>query len=90
MKIANYEKMQLGDLVQVPRTQFAPMRRGWNGWLFSDAVVLRKTRGKKSNRPSVTFTLNYHKAAVVNKSVKYGSGEYGIIEYSSPFIKLFV
>lgn len=51
MKIANYEKMQPGDLVQVPRTQFAPMRRGWNGWLFSEAVVLRKTRGKKSNRP---------------------------------------
>ena len=43
MKIANYEKMQPGDLVQVPRTQFAPMRRGWNGWLFSEAVVLRKT-----------------------------------------------
>ena len=53
MKIANYEKMQLGDLVQVPRTQFAPMRRGWNGWLFSEAVVLRKTRGKKSNRPII-------------------------------------
>ena len=57
MKIANYEKMQPGDLVQVPRTQFAPMRRGWNGWLFSEAVVLRKTRGKKSNRPMVVVEM---------------------------------
>lgn len=57
MKIANYEKMQPGDLVQVPRTQFAPMRRGWNGWLFSEAVVLRKARGKKSKKPMVVVEM---------------------------------
>ena len=57
MKIANYEKMQPGDLVQVPYKQFAPMRRGWSGWLFGDAVVLRKTRGKKSNRPMVVVKM---------------------------------
>lgn len=57
MKKADYEKLQEGELVQVPRTQFAPMRRGWNGWLFSEAVVLRKTRGRKSNKPMVAVEM---------------------------------
>ena len=37
MKKVDFNKLQAGDLVEVPRTQFAPMRRGWNGWLFSEA-----------------------------------------------------
>ena len=41
MKKVDFNKLQAGDLVEVPRTQFAPMRRGWNGWLFSEAVVIR-------------------------------------------------
>lgn len=39
MKKVDFNKLQAGDLVEVPRTQFAPMRSGWNGWLFSEAVV---------------------------------------------------
>ena len=39
MKKVDFNKLQAGDLVKVPRTQFAPMRSGWNGWLFSEAVV---------------------------------------------------
>lgn len=31
MKTVEFEKVKAGDLVEVPRTQFAPMRRGWNG-----------------------------------------------------------
>lgn len=62
MKIANFEKMQAGDLVEVPRTQFAPMRRGWNGWLFSDAIVIRKARGKKSNKPMVVVEMRTPKS----------------------------
>lgn len=42
MKKVDFNKLQAGDLVKVPRTQFAPMRSGWNGWLFSEAVVIRK------------------------------------------------
>lgn len=42
MKKVDFNKLQAGDLVEVPRTQFAPMRSGWNGWLFSEAVVIRK------------------------------------------------
>lgn len=29
MKKVDFNKLQAGDLVEVPRTQFAPMRRGW-------------------------------------------------------------
>ena len=43
MKKVDFNKLQAGDLVEVPRTQFAPMRRGWNGWLFSEAVELTLT-----------------------------------------------
>ena len=48
MKKVDFNKLQAGDLVEVPRTQFAPVRRGWNGWLFSEAVVIRKGVGRKS------------------------------------------
>ena len=41
MKTVDFEKVKAGDLVEVPCTQFAPMRRGWNGWLFSEAVVIQ-------------------------------------------------
>lgn len=50
MKKVDFNKLQAGDLVEVPRTQFAPMRRGWNGWLFSEAVVIRKGRRKKKQK----------------------------------------
>ena len=29
MKKVDFNKLQAGDLVKVPRTQFAPMRSGW-------------------------------------------------------------
>lgn len=31
MKKVDFNKLQAGDLVEVPRTQFAPMRRLWAG-----------------------------------------------------------
>lgn len=54
MKKVDFNKLQAGDLVEVPRTQFAPMRRGWNGWLFSEAVVIRKGVGRKSKKNAKT------------------------------------
>lgn len=50
MKKVDFNKLQAGDLVKVPRTQFAPMRSGWNGWLFSEAVVIRKGVGRKKQK----------------------------------------
>lgn len=57
MKKVDFNKLQAGDLVEVPRTQFAPMRSGWNGWLFSEAVVIRKGVGRKSKRNVVVCKL---------------------------------
>mgnify|MGYP000753818217 CR=1 FL=1 len=57
MKAVDFNKLQVGDLIQVPRTQFAPMRRGWNGWLFSEAVVIRKGIGRKSKKNVVTVEM---------------------------------
>ena len=53
MKKVDFKKIKAGDLVEVPRTQFAPMRHGWNGWLFSDAVVVRKGYGKRTKEPVI-------------------------------------
>ena len=70
MKKVNFEKLQAGELVQVPRTQFAPQRNGWNGWLFSEAVVIRKARSKKNNKPMVVVEMRTPKS----------SNDYGTIE----------
>lgn len=59
MKKVDFNKLQAGDLVEVPRTQFAPMRRGWNGWLFSEAVVIRKGVGRKSKKNVVVRLRTY-------------------------------
>lgn len=57
MKKVQFDRLKEGDLVQVPTYQFAPMRRGWNGWLFSKAVVIRKGIGKKSGKPVVVLEV---------------------------------
>jgi len=57
MRKVNFDRLKEGDLVQVPTYQFAPMRRGWNGWLFSKAVVIRKGIGKKSGKPVVILEV---------------------------------
>ena len=33
------KNVKVGDVIQFPRTQFAPLRKGWNGWLFSAGIV---------------------------------------------------
>lgn len=35
------KKVKVGDVVQFPAYEFAPYRRGWNGWLFEVAIVKR-------------------------------------------------
>ena len=70
MQKVDFNKLQAGDLVKVPRTQFAPMRSGWNGWLFSEAVVIRKGVGRKSKRNVV----------VVEMRTPAGKNNYGTIE----------
>ena len=38
MKTVEFEKVKAGDLVEVPRTQFAPMRRWTNSRITFNAV----------------------------------------------------
>ena len=62
MKKIDFKKLKAGELVQVPRTQFAPQRYGWNGWLFSEAIVIRKGIGRKSNKPVITVEMRTPKS----------------------------
>lgn len=57
MKAINFKSIKVGDLVQVPRTQFSTQRRGWNGWLFSEAVVLGLWISKKTGKPVVKVRM---------------------------------
>ncbi|MGH2202196.1 hypothetical protein ACQ1ZM_15695, partial [Enterococcus faecalis] len=50
-------------LVEVPRTQFAPMRRGWNGWLFSEAVEIDKGIFPKSKRKAIKVEMRTPKSS---------------------------
>ena len=59
MKKVDFAKLKVGDLVEVPRTQFSATRRGWNGWLFSHAVVLGKGISKKTGRQVVKVEMMY-------------------------------
>ncbi len=78
MKTVNFGKIKEGDLVQVPRTQFAPMRHGWNGWLFSEAVVIEKGIGKKSGKAVI----------VVDMEIDAGKNQYKTIRRT--FLKDYV
>lgn len=62
MKTVEFEKVKVGDLVEVPRTQFAPMRRGWNGWLFSEAVVIQKGISPKNKRKVIKVEMRTPKS----------------------------
>lgn len=42
-------RVKVGDAVRFPHHQFAPFRRGWNGWIFKTGIVNRlytSTQGK--------------------------------------------
>lgn len=41
------KNLKVGSLVQVPDYCFAPMRRGWNGWIFRAGVIRKIGKSKK-------------------------------------------
>lgn len=43
-------KMKVGEIVQVPVYEFAPLRSGWNGWLFQAGIITRVLKGKESGK----------------------------------------
>ena len=75
MKKAEFKSLKTGDLVEVPRTQFSQQRRGWNGWLFSEAVVINKGIGSKSGKLVVKVLMR-----TPGKRGEYGVNDYGECE----------
>ncbi len=57
MRKVNFPKLKTGELVDVPRYCFAPLRRGWNGWLFSPAIVLEKGISRKSGKEVIKVKM---------------------------------
>lgn len=41
------KNVKVGDIVQFPCICFAPLRSGWNGWIFRAAIVERLYKSKK-------------------------------------------
>ena len=37
MKVA--KNVKIGDVIQFPHHEFAPLRSGWNGWIFRAGIV---------------------------------------------------
>lgn len=76
MKKVDFATLKVGDLVEVPRTQFSQTRRGWNGWLFSHAVVLGKGISKKTGRYVVKVEMMYPKGCHISEAENNRGNEY--------------
>ena len=44
-------KWAVGEKVQVPYYCFAPYRKGWNGYLFTQGVIVERRKRVKDNAP---------------------------------------
>ena len=58
------------EVRHMKKVDFNKLRSGWNGWLFSEAVVIRKGVGRKSKKNVV----------VVEMRTPAGKNSYGTIE----------
>lgn len=50
-------KWEVGELVSVPYYCFNPYRKGWNGWLFANGVIVEKRIGTGSKNANVPYAL---------------------------------
>lgn len=44
-------KLKVGKVIQIPVCEFAPFRRGWNGWLFQVGIIKEIGKSKKDGAP---------------------------------------
>lgn len=51
----------IGEVVQVPVCQFAPHRRGWNGWIFSTGIIRKSYISTTGRRCYSVEFVNRHK-----------------------------
>jgi hypothetical protein len=56
MTAVNYDRIEIGDPVKVPRFQFN-RTNGWDGWLFADARIKRKTYSHKTGRKMLVVDM---------------------------------
>ena len=50
-------ELKVGQVVQIPKRQFAPLRRGWNGWLFSVGIVREFGTSKRTGKQTVKVEI---------------------------------
>lgn len=62
------KNIKVGDVVQFPCICFAPLRSGWNGWIFMAAIVERLYTSKKGI-PCAAFVLG-NVANVIRENVE--------------------
>lgn len=44
------KNVKVGSIVRIPARQFAPLRQGWNGWIFETGIVREVGTSKKYGR----------------------------------------
>jgi len=59
MKLA--KNIKVGLIVEVPYYCFAPMRSGWNGWLFTLGEVIKIGKTSQGNDTTLVRYINTHK-----------------------------
>ena len=75
MKIA--KNVKLGQVVQVPTYCFAPMRNGWNGWLFTKGIVTGFGTSKKTGNPMIKVEFPDRSYA---QAYRKRDGSFGVCE----------
>jgi hypothetical protein len=75
MKIA--KNVKLGQVVEVPTYCFAPMRSGWNGWLFTRGIVTGFGTSQKTGKPmiKVEYPDRGYARAYRKRDGSFGIGE---------------
>lgn len=68
MKIA--KNVKIGQPVEVPTYCFAPLRRGWNGWMFTKGIVKAFGTSKKTGNPLVKVEFPARTYAVAYRTIR--------------------
>lgn len=50
MSMVKVKNPKVGQLVQIPVIEFAPYRKGWNGWIFRVGVIEKLYISKSGNK----------------------------------------
>lgn len=66
------KNVKVGSIVKVPYYQFAPMRSGWNGWLFTLGEVIQVGKSKSGK--------DMARISYINENAKLIDGKCTMIE----------